>query len=138
MPAIRFASAARDLGAAARAAGLAVPSFRSPPRLSGARRTIRRLPGGAVVSVRLRGRRYEELLTDMIDGVLVANRVSGPAAGRLRHALWRAAAEPEVDLIAAERAERPPPGPRPRGTVVDSPPSLPFEARVAERQTQAA
>ena len=48
---VLFAHAARRLGAAARAAGLTVPAFRSPPRRSGAPRTIRRLPGGPVVAV---------------------------------------------------------------------------------------
>ena len=54
----RFASPTRPrrLGAAARAAGLVVPAFRCPPRVAGVVRTIRRYPGGAVVSVRLRDR----------------------------------------------------------------------------------
>jgi len=93
VPALRFAQLARRLGAAARATGLAVPAFRSPPRIAGACRTIRRYPGGAVVSVQLRGRPFEEVAADMVEGVLVANRVSGEAAARLRVALGKAACE---------------------------------------------
>ena len=44
LPALRFADAARRLGAAAHEAGLQVPAFRSPPRVPGAARTIRRYP----------------------------------------------------------------------------------------------
>ena len=75
LPATRFADVARRLGAATHEAGLAVPAFRCPPRAPGARRTIRRYPGGAVVSVRLRDRPFAEVVTDMVDGVLAANRV---------------------------------------------------------------
>ena len=122
VPALRFATAARRLGAAARASGLVVPAFRSPPRVQGASRTLRRYPGGAVVSVRLRGRTYAEVVDDMIDGVLVANGVSSESVPRLRRAFQLALGETEIDLTA----------PRP------DPPTLANQARVAERQTQAA
>jgi hypothetical protein len=87
LPALRFAEAARHLGAAAHAAGLTVPAFRCPPRIAGAARTIRRYPGGTVVSVRLRGRPFEAALDDMVEGVLVANRVEPADAVRLREVL---------------------------------------------------
>jgi len=74
LPALRFTESARRLGAAARAAGLDVPAFRCPPRVPGAARTIRRYPGGTVVSVAVRGRPFEQVLVDMVEGVLVANR----------------------------------------------------------------
>jgi hypothetical protein len=90
LPAVRFAAAARRLGAAARAAGLTPPAFRCPPRVAGANRTIRRYPGGAVVSVRLRGRPFEAAAADMVDGVLAANRVAEPDATCLRAALTSA------------------------------------------------
>lgn len=122
VPATRFASLARTLGAAARAAGLAVPAFRSPPRLRGARRTIRRYPGGAVVSVQLRAREHADVVDDMVDGVLAANRLRGEAASRMREALRLAVCEPDVDLTIEEPL----------------PPTLAAQARVAERQTQAA
>ena len=87
LPALRFADAARRLGRAAHAAGLAVPAFRCPPRIAGAARTIRRYPGGTVVSVRLRGRPFEAALDDMVEGVLVANAVEPADAVRIRAAL---------------------------------------------------
>jgi hypothetical protein len=84
---VLFAHAARRLGAAARAAGLTVPAFRSPPRRSGAPRTIRRLPGGPVVSVVLRGRPFGDVLVDMVEGIVIANGLQDPAAARVRGTL---------------------------------------------------
>jgi hypothetical protein len=96
-PALRFARTARRLGAAARAAGLTVPAFRCPPRLDGAPRTIRRYTGGAVISVQLRERPFEQVAADMVEGVIVANRLGGVAAARLRSALADAAEAPRTD-----------------------------------------
>ncbi len=89
-PALRFADAARRISAAARAVDLTVPAFRSPPRVDGAARTIRRYPGGAVVSVQLRGRSFAEVAADMIEGVLVANGVEGEARVHLRTSIHEA------------------------------------------------
>jgi hypothetical protein len=100
LPALRFADAARRLGAAAHAAGLAVPAFRCPPRIAGATRTIRRYPGGTVVSVRLRGRSFEAALDDMVEGVLVANRVPPADAVRIR-AVFEDAVHGEAPAQAA-------------------------------------
>lgn len=108
-PALRFAEAAKRLGAATRAAELVVPAFRCPPRVAGERRTVRRYPGGAVVSVVIRDRPWEEVASDMVEGVLVVNRLEGDTALRMRTAL--------LECV---------------GAVTSS------EARVAERQTQAA
>ena len=91
---IRFADLARRLGAAARAAGLVVPAFRSPPRRPGAARTIRRLPGGPVVAVQVRARALADVIADMVEGIVVANGLDGPAAARVRSALIAAAAAP--------------------------------------------
>jgi hypothetical protein len=89
--ALHFASVARVLGDAARARGLVVPSFRSPPRLRGAARTLRRWPdGGATVSVEVAGRPREAVVADMVEGVVAANEIRGPDATRLRTALWEA------------------------------------------------
>ena len=72
--ALRFATAARALGAEARARNLLVPGFRSPPRIAGAERTLRRWPGGRVnVAVRLRERPFPAVVADMVEGVLAAN-----------------------------------------------------------------
>jgi hypothetical protein len=89
-----FAALARELGQATRAAGLLVPAFRSPPRRADRLRTIRRYPGGATVSIRLRGRARPQVLDDMVDGVLAANSLSGAAAARVRGALMT-----EIELM---------------------------------------
>lgn len=88
---LRFAAAVRQLGIAARRQQLVPPGFRSPPRVAGADRTVRwRADGSAVVAVRLRGRPWPAVVGDMIEGVLVANGVTGTAADRTRTALWSA------------------------------------------------
>jgi hypothetical protein len=89
--ALHFAAVARTLGEAARARGLVVPAFRSPPRRPGASRTLRRWPGGgATVSVEVAGRPREAVVADMVEGVVVVNGVSGGDATRLRTVLWEA------------------------------------------------
>ncbi len=88
---VRFAHTARLIGDAARGRGLIVPAFRSPPRLVGASRTVRRWRGGgATVSVEVTGRPHEAVVADMVEGVVVANEVVGRDATRLRTALWEA------------------------------------------------
>jgi hypothetical protein len=88
---VRFAGAVKSLSDVARHQGLAVPAFRSPPRLAGCERTIRWRPdGGATVAIRLRGRLWVQVLADMVDGVVAANGLEGPAADRARTALWSA------------------------------------------------
>jgi hypothetical protein len=76
--------------------------------------------------VRLRDRTYVEVVDDMIDGVLAANRVGSESVPRLRRAFQLALGETEIDLTREER--------RPE----QDPPTLADPARVAERQTQAA
>ena len=87
MPALRFADAARRLGAAAHEAGLTCPPSGRRPGSPGAARTIRRYPAGAVVSVRLRGRPFAEVVADMVDGVLAANQVPAADGPRVRSRL---------------------------------------------------
>jgi hypothetical protein len=101
---IRFAELARRIGAAARAAGLVVPAFRTPPRRAGFARTIRRLPGGPVVAVRLRSRPTIDVVADMVEGVVVANGLSGDAAHRLRETLVHAVGETGVGASGPESA----------------------------------
>jgi hypothetical protein len=97
----RFADAARRLGLETRRMGLAAPAFRSPPRLAGVDRTLRRRPdGGAVVAVVLRGRPWMAILADLIDGVVAANRLAGVAADRVRSSLWEAMAGSEAPVAA--------------------------------------
>lgn len=88
-----FAAAARGLGRSARVLGLNVPTFRSPPRIAGVDRSIRRSRSGWVtVSVRLVGRPLVAVLADMVEGVIVANRMSGAEATRVRTTLWESMA----------------------------------------------
>ncbi len=94
--AAEFAAAARTLTREARRRGLIGPSFRCPPRLVGVDRTLRRRGDGAIVSVRLRERPWAAVLADMIEGVVVANRLVAPAADRLRAELWDACSAAEV------------------------------------------
>jgi hypothetical protein len=94
---IQFAETARLLAAVAREYGLQVPGFRSPPRLPGADRTIRWSPGGTcMVSVRVRGRPADAVVTDLIDGVIVANGLTGTAARGWREALRRMLGDDEA------------------------------------------
>ena len=87
---VGFAQTARALAAGTRAAGLLVPAFRTPPKRTDAVRTIRRLPGGAIVAVRVRDRPRAEVVGDMVEGVVQANSLDGEAAVRLRTTLLEA------------------------------------------------
>ncbi len=95
---LHFARTARLLAQAARESGLTAPSFRSPPRLVGVDRSIRRRGNGAVVAVAVRDRPWPAVLSDMIEGVVAVNRLDPPEADRLRNVLWAAvdAAGPSV------------------------------------------
>jgi hypothetical protein len=97
---VRFATTARALAEAARANGLTVPGFRSPPRLSGVDRTLRRRGASASIAVRVRGRPWADVLADMVEGIVVANGLTGEAADTARAALAGAAG----DELAARRS----------------------------------
>ena len=88
---LRFAQAVQTLAGAARALGLVVPSFRSPPRLVGVLRSIKRWDGGATVAVVVRGR-------PVAGGAGRPHRGRGrrqrPRAARLRPRPRRAVARP--------------------------------------------
>ena len=88
---LAFAEAARLLGMAVRGQELVIPSFRSPPREVGRRRTLARHDDGSVtVSVMVRNRVWEAVLADMIEGIVAANRMDGIDAEALRDQLWEA------------------------------------------------
>ncbi len=88
---LAFAEAARQLGMAVRGQELVMPSFRSPPREVGRRRTLSRHEDGSVtVSVMVRNRVWEAVLADMIEGIVAANRMDGIDAEALRDQLWEA------------------------------------------------
>jgi hypothetical protein len=76
-----FAEVVRQLQRATAATGMRMPGFVSPPRTATARRTIRWLSGDrALVAVRRGNRGADAVVTDMIDGVVAANRLSGSEA----------------------------------------------------------
>jgi len=83
-----FTTAAQLLGAVAGRYGLIAPGFRSPPRVVGAQRTIRRRQGGGVVAVAVKGRPLAGVLADMIEGIVVLNDLSLVESCTLRTALW--------------------------------------------------
>jgi hypothetical protein len=56
----------------------------------GVQRSLRRHPNGAVIAVQVRGRPWAAVVADMIEGVVVANRLEPPHADRLRTELWEA------------------------------------------------
>jgi len=93
---VDFSHAARLLAREARRMGLVAPSYRCPPRVVGVQRTMRRHPGGAVVAVQVRGRPWAAVVSDMIEGVVVVNRLVPPAADRARTELWQAIGSPLV------------------------------------------
>lgn len=88
----KFTAAARALAHATAEVGLAVPGFRSPPRIVGVNRTLKRAPSGegGVVAVRLSGRPFTAAIGDMIEGVIVLNNLDATAADQVRSLLWRA------------------------------------------------
>lgn len=98
--ALGFAAAARRLAAESRRRGLLVPVFRSPPRLPGAR-SLRWTGDGAVVAVRIRHRLMADVVCDMVDGVVAANRLTAAEAAAHRRDLLEAAVP---DLAPADMA----------------------------------
>ena len=104
---MQFTAAARVLAQAAAECGLTVPGFRSPPRIVGVNRTIRRshTGEGGVVAVRLVDRPLAVILGDMIEGVIVINGLNATQADRVRTHLWSvmsqfAAAEDSAQRVA--------------------------------------
>ena len=87
---VRFAQAVQAIAAAARTHGLLVPSFRSPPRLVGVLRSIKRWDGGATIAVVVRGRPWPAVQADLIEGVVAANGLVPPDSDRARAELWLA------------------------------------------------
>ena len=96
-----FAVAARTIGSAARERGLTVPGFRSPPKVPGADRTIRRRPdGSASVAVAVKGRPFQAVIADLIEGVVVINDLDGATATRVRTHLWEAVVGAATEVAA--------------------------------------
>lgn len=75
---MQFAAVARLIATETQRFGLDAPGFRSPPRVLGVDRTVRRREHGGVVAVALRDRPFVAVLADMIEGVIVVNRLVAP------------------------------------------------------------
>lgn len=89
--AVEFSEAVRAVSTLARGEGLSVPVYRSPPRVAGLDRTIRRRGrASAVVSIRLGGRPLAAVRSDVIDAVVAANDLDPAPADRFRRAAWDA------------------------------------------------
>lgn len=90
-----FAAVARSLMAECHRLGLTVPAFRSPCRVAGAHRSIRRTRvGQVVVHVSHIGRDVHSVTADLIDGVIAANDLTdAQTVETMRNALWVAAGE---------------------------------------------
>ena len=93
-----FAQVARVLGHEARARGLHAPGFRCPPRIVGVDRSLRRSGEHVPVAGRVKGRPLVAVVADMIEGVVVANRLVPPVADRLRRELWDVVSSPQLEL----------------------------------------
>jgi hypothetical protein len=96
----KFTAAARVLAQRAAELDLVVPGFRSPPRIVGVNRSIRRSRDseGGVVAVRLSDRPFTAAVGDMIEGVIFINRLEPPEADRARTQLWRTMLQFTVDI----------------------------------------
>lgn len=90
MTSLDFGAAARSLARASHLRGLVVPVFASPPSRPDLHRSIRRRNGSPVVSIRLGDRPRGAVLSDMIEGIVVANYLDGARADLVRSALWLA------------------------------------------------
>ena len=88
MTSFTFAETARIIGQVARKHKLSVPTFRSPPRIEEVHRSIRRGVDFSVVSVSFTGRPYSAVISDMIEGVLVANSLDRNQSDFFRALLW--------------------------------------------------
>jgi len=93
-----FAQVARVLGHEARARGLHAPGFRCPPRIVGIDRSLRRSGEHVTVAVRVKGRPLVAVVADMIEGVVVANRLVPPVADRLRREMWDVMSSSHIEL----------------------------------------
>jgi len=100
----KFTAAARVLAQRAAELDLVVPGFRSPPRIVGVNRSIRRSRDGegGVVAVRLSDRPFTAAVGDMIEGVIFINRLEPPEADRVRTQLWRTMLQFTVEISNEE------------------------------------
>lgn len=83
-----FVAIAHQLAAETRALGLIVPGMRSPYPGQQERRVLRRFPEAVVVAVDVHQDPHA-LASDLIDGIVAANRLTDPTQVEvIRAALW--------------------------------------------------
>jgi hypothetical protein len=87
---ITFNQAVRSVIGAARRLGLQVPVFVSPPSVAGVDRTVRRRDTHTVVAIRTHGRPFGDIVSDVIEGVILVNRSSAKDIHHARVALLEA------------------------------------------------
>lgn len=98
----RFSATARTVADAARAVGLVPPAFRSPPASPDLDRSLRWQPDGrCIVAVRAAGRPLADIVADLVEGVIAANRLTGDAAAAARAKLLAFVKERLPDVNAA-------------------------------------
>ncbi len=89
--ATQFSECVRAVVQLCRRRGLKPPVFRSPPRIEGVDRSIlRRANGTVIVAVRRGSRPLAAVRADVIEGAIVANRLTGESADRFRGLAWAA------------------------------------------------
>ncbi len=105
---MKFTAAARVLAQRVGELDLVVPGFRSPPRIVGVNRTIRRHRNGegGVVAIRLVDRPFTAAVGDMIEGVIVLNQLSPTEADRVRTLLWRTMLQFTVETSTTRPSSR--------------------------------
>lgn len=87
---LEFSHDARVVAAEARASGLDVPGFRSPPLGNGDVSVTEHPPGRWMVGVRIADRSRDDVRADMVEGVIRANRLSAGRARIVRHDIFGA------------------------------------------------
>ena len=87
--AMSFAAIGRVLTDQALALGIPAPSFRSPPRIPGVRRSVTRNRDDSItVSVIVSRRPLSAVIADMIDGLVLASGLKADEARSLYDKLW--------------------------------------------------
>lgn len=87
--AMSFAAIGRVLTDQALALGITAPSFRSPPRIPGVRRSVTRNRDGSVtLSVIVSRRPLSAVMADMIDGLVLTSGLRAEEARSLYDKLW--------------------------------------------------
>ncbi|MGA1436240.1 MAG: hypothetical protein ACO35F_02055 [Ilumatobacteraceae bacterium] len=91
--ALDLASAVRVIGSTLQRLGLSAPVFRSPPRIVGVDRSIRRPDregsgASAVISVRVKDRPWPAVVADLVEGAVVVHSLDSPEADQVRRKLW--------------------------------------------------